>query len=70
MAGALPPLLSAWRTMMLASRFDSTSAAEKCAPAQIREVAQFSAAAPKLEKRRSLPPGATPTSDCACWPIP
>jgi hypothetical protein len=56
--------------MMLASRFDSTSAAEKCAPAQIRDLAQFSAVALKLEKRRSLPPGAAPRSDCACCPIP
>ena len=49
--------LSARRTMMVARRSASASAAAKCAPAQMREVAQSNAAAPETwqESQQHVP---------------
>src|SRR5882724_1059945 len=56
--------------MMSANLFDSTAAAAKCAPAQIRELAQLAAVAARLGKRSALPPGAFCRPHWACCPIP
>ena len=57
-------------TINPATRRDSSLADRKCAPAQMREFAQSSAAAARPGKVRSILSNAPLALVSACWPIP